>query len=329
MYQRYITRLLSLYAIDPLHIHAAQKGYRNEIYPVESSTGEMVQVTFYKSELGILNRVARADHVSSYLADSGLPARRRINQRTVKLHSASRTIYAGLYNYLPGSTISWEAYTRKHIVLLGKTLSDMHELLRSYVAVDEAPIEDELGALLIRMKTYFSDGRVMSALASKLGVSLRIHYPHFSLLMNSIRRLPGKQSLHMDFVRSNILFQDAQPQDVCTFESVSISGILDFEKTATGHPVYDVARSLAFLLVDCKYKSPESVTKYFVHSGYQKRGKADLIHTGRVLDQLVLFFLIHDFYKFLRHNPYETLNQNEHFIRTRDILHNRGVLHYT
>lgn len=329
MYQKYISRLLSLYAIDPLRIHEPQKGYRNEIYPVETTTGEMVQVTFYKSEIGILKRVARADRVSSYLSDNGMPARRRINQKTAQLRSPSRTIYAGLYNYLPGSTIAWEAYSRKHIVLLGKTLSDMHATLASYKAIDESPIEDELGALLIRIKAYFSDHRVSLALADKLGVTLSIHYLHFALMMNGVRRLPGKQSLHMDFVRSNVLFSPAKPGDVCTFESLSISGILDFEKTATGHPLYDVARSLAFLLVDCKYKSAESVTKYFVHSGYQKRGQAHLVHTGRLLDEMVLFFLIHDFYKFLQHNPYEMLWQNEHFIRTRDILRHRGVLHYS
>lgn len=328
MYQEYITRLLTLYTIDPLRIHHPQKGYRNEIYPVETATGEVVQVTFYKSELGILKRVARADRVSSYLADLGLPARRRINQKTVQLRSPTQTIYAGLYNYLPGSTIAWESYTRKHIVLLGKTLSDIHAALVGYKALDESPIEDELGALLIRMRSYFSDERVVSALSEKVNLTLDINYAHFGRLLHGIKQLPGRQSLHMDFVRSNVLFQEAIHGDVCSFESVSISGILDFEKTATGHPLFDVARSLAFLLVDCKYKTIEEVTKYFIHSGYQKRGKAQLTHTGRLLDEVVLFFLLYDFYKFLRHNPYESLDQNEHFIRTRDILIHRGVVHY-
>jgi aminoglycoside phosphotransferase (APT) family kinase protein len=119
----------------------------------------------------------------------------------------------------------------------------------------------------------------------------------------------------MDFVRGNILFSG--------FE---ITGILDFEKTALGHPIMDMARTLAFLLVDCKYKTEEKVNKYFVQSGYTKRGanKETINDDDRGL--LVEMFLLYDLYKFLRHNPYESLYENEHYIRTKDILVKYGVI---
>jgi hypothetical protein len=133
----------------------------------------------------------------------------------------------------------------------------------------------------------------------------------------------------MDFVRSNILFDDTD-----TSNALAITGILDFEKTAQGNPVFDIARTLAFLLVDCKYKPADKVRKYFLRSGYIKRGAStfqDIYitdHNGKVnvLEQLLDVFLMHDFYKFLRHNPYESLESNEHFMRTRDMLVQRGFV---
>ncbi len=46
----------------------------------------------------------------------------------------------------------------------------------------------------------------------------------------------------------------------------------------------------------------------------------------KVLKALIGFFLLHDFHKFLKHTPYESLEQNHHFVRTRDILIDYGML---
>ena len=121
----------------------------------------------------------------------------------------------------------------------------------------------------------------------------------------------------MDFVRGNVLFEGSE-----------VVGILDFEKTAYGPVQYDVARTLAFLLVDCKYKDEAAVRRYFLQSGYTKRGAATLTYYPTILETLIELFLIHDFYKFLRHNPYESLKDNEHFTRTVSVLARNGVLHY-
>jgi hypothetical protein len=60
-------------------------------------------------------------------------------------------------------------------------------------------------------------------------------------------------------------------------------------------------------------------------SGYDKRGQADLANT-ELLEPLINLFLMYDFYKFLHHNPYESLKDNEHFVRTKLLLIKRRLL---
>ncbi|MBX6334367.1 phosphotransferase, partial [Candidatus Saccharibacteria bacterium] len=223
--------------------------------------------------------------------------------------------YAALYEYLPGKTIPWEAYTMDHIKQLGKAMSDMHALFAKLPQGDLPPVIDECRELLGRMERYFTDGGVRDAMARKLGLVLH-NAARLKPVLAETSSLPC-QPLHMDFVRSNILFDEQ--------EKAKITGILDFEKAAWGPPIFDIARTLAFLIVDCKYKEERKVRKYFLHSGYNKRGMANFTPTP-LLEDLLNFFLLHDFYKFLRHNPYESLEQNEHFTRTRDFLLNRNIL---
>jgi Ser/Thr protein kinase RdoA (MazF antagonist) len=166
------------------------------------------------------------------------------------------------------------------------------------------------------MQTYFAQAGVQKALKSKLHISTPKHLHDHLLALDNLARTPGQQPLHMDFVRGNILFTPTTSQ---------VSGILDFEKVAWGHPTFDVARTLAFLLVDCKYKTEPKIRKYFLHSGYNKRGKATFTG-GANLEKLIDMFLTYDFYKFLLHNPYESLPDNEHFVRTQALLHERNIV---
>ncbi|HEX9153621.1 MAG TPA: hypothetical protein VF809_02260, partial [Candidatus Saccharimonadales bacterium] len=116
----------------------------------------------------------------------------------------------------------------------------------------------------------------------------------------------------------NILFSDEPYDDAL---KVSISGVIDFEKTAYGHPLFDIARTLAFLMIDCKHKPADKVRKYFLGSGYIKRSSADLSSSYMsMLNPFIELFLFYDFYKFLRHNPYESLPDNEHFVRTVEFM---------
>lgn len=316
MYERLLPAVLEAYGVKPSKIFDSQKGYRNEIWPILTSDNSMISVIFYKREPDIINRVRRGDKVSEYLATYGVPARRRIENKLVSLKSSQRTVNAGVYNYLPGETIAWEAYTMDHIKNLGAAMGKMHLILSDMETQGLPSVYEEYMALLDRMSKYLANTKVEQSLLNKLGLKIdTAKIEQYINLLNEYHERAGQQALHMDFVRGNILFEGEQ-----------VSGILDFEKTAKGHTVMDVARTLAFLLVDCKYKQTKKVYKYFLFSGYQKRGQNKDIGDDKARNQFVAMFLLYDLYKFLLHNPYESLSQNEHFVRTRDILEGYGVV---
>lgn len=297
-------------------IRAPQKGYRNTSYAIETVHGTL-NLIVYKSEPDILQTIRRANHVGDFAAQQGLPARRTSSLKVAHLVDRSRQTYAALYHFLPGQTIPWEAYTMEHIKALGHGMAQLHHTLANYKARDLPDVTEQQLKINHRMQRYFGDPTVQKALAQKL--QLQVERTDFTRVLTACRYLPNPQALHMDFVRGNILFTNT-----------TITGILDFEKTARGSTLFDIARTLAFLMVDCKYKNQEQIRKYFLRSGYKKRGKGIIkrfIMDGiDILEELVLFFLLHDFYKFLRHNPYEALPQNEHFLRTKTILLNHRLI---
>lgn len=326
MYERSIPSILGAYGVNYREILPVQKGYRNEVYPIRLVGGRMIQLTVFKREADSLARIKRTDLVQQHAARRGLPTRRRYDSRLMILRSGEYVVYAGLFDYLSGETIPWEAYTRTHLKLLGGALGRLHRALADCPTTSLPNIIDESLALLGRMTQYVSDEQVCRAARDKLGVELAVPTV-CARVLSTCRSLPG-QALHMDFVRGNILFRPALEGDALQESGVALSGILDFEKTAVGHPIFDVARTYAFLLVDTKYKQPEEILASFLRSGYAKRGGMTTSLDPTLLYVLVNFYLLHDLYKFLRHNPYESLHKNEHFMRTTDMLVKRNVIRY-
>jgi Ser/Thr protein kinase RdoA (MazF antagonist) len=304
-------RILQRYGIADLAVAPLQKGYRSEVY----TAGNAVNLIIYKREPDSLAKLKNANHVGNYTATHGLPARQTADDRIMQLRAGSLVKYGALYGYLPGKTIPWEAYTKEHIKQLGGTMSTMHAVLKNLERQQLPLVTDEYQAICKRMQSYFKQPGVGKALQNKLGLGAPQTLSEQLQLLRLLSKLKGQQALHMDFVRGNILFD----------KDANITGILDFEKTAWGHVAFDIARTLAFLLVDCKYKDEVKVRKYFLLSGYNKRGQ-NLFSSWKMLEALLDLFLVYDFYKFLRHNPYEFLEQNEHFIRTRDFLLKRNIL---
>lgn len=305
----------------------AQSGFRNTSYPLRLKNRELVNIIVYKTEPNTIQIIRNTHVIGEYLAQKGFPSRQPLQKRILKLHSSLGDKYASLYSYLPGETIPWEAYTMEHIKALGKTMSDMHYLLASIKSQPKGipAIQDVLHQQISLMLSYFAQSGVRSALRHKLGLQFDTQtLKRLDKIIKATTELPA-QVLHMDFVRSNILFQSQTPQ---------IVGVIDFEKVAYGPRIFDVARTLAFLLIDCKSKTADKVHKYFLSSGYNKRGKmifADITlqfpaHSTSLLEELISYFLVYDFYKFLKHNPYESLPQNEHFVRTRDLLLQKEML---
>lgn len=327
MYLDLVPAVLEKYDLKHLEILPVQKGYRNESYPTILENGSKINIVFYKQEADILDRIRRANLVSNYLYSNKFPARHNYDNRILVISSPAGDRYVSVYTYLPGQTIPWESYTKKHIKLIGNTMSEMHSLMQNIKTENFPEIKNELSDTLIRINQYLDDPNVQGAIRYKLKLVINnsFYQKFYNLLQEPFLSI-NVQILHMDFVRGNILFNSKR-------DVPSITGIIDFEKSSVGNPVFDIARTLAFLIVDCKYKDPDKVKKYFLYSGYKKADKSEQLHLSvnniSILNELVCLFLLHDLYKFLIHNPYEYLDQNEHYIRTRDALIDRDMIHYT
>lgn len=336
------------YADQVKQIFPTETGYRNSVFPIELESGQKLALIFYKAEPNILTKIKLSNQVSNFLAEQNWPVRHtcQVNQRTIlQLGHQNKLHYCCLYNYLPGATINWADYSMKHIKLLGQVLGHLHHDLKKFTIANEEIYNPEilnLESKIITMNKYFCDTKIVLALEQKLKLALnQATFKQFKKLMSQQQQLPHQQWLHMDFVRSNLLFEHhtaaelnaTVTQDKFSFPTshasapdyLTISGILDFEKTAFGSPILDLARTLAFLLVDCKDKSEPKIIKYFIYSGYHKRGTQPLPDMKLVMN-FTQFFLFYDFYKFLCHNPYQSLPLNEHFVRTRDYLLNQGLI---
>ncbi len=342
-----VEKILKAFKINSktVKIYSQEKGYRNTVIPVELQSGEKLAVIIFKQEPEILDRIKRSNAVTLFLAENGWPVRRPLTnnneQSILKLSLKDQSCYCCVYNYLPGSTINWESYTQKHIKLLGQVLGYLHQDLENFES-QEGFFENQevlmLEDILSEMSIYFSKKTTLKALTAKLKLNPNKEaLKYFKQLLKNLKKIEPQQALHMDFVRSNLLFKTKKIDQINNLRfafdpakqkksrTLTISGILDFEKTAQGPKIVDLSRSLAFLLVDCKYKTEKQVRKYFLYSGYQKRGKQNIEHR-ELINPLVKFFLFYDFYKFLKHNPYEFLEQNEHFVRTRDYLVDQRML---
>jgi Ser/Thr protein kinase RdoA (MazF antagonist) len=324
-----VTRIATAYGHVVDQVLPPQSGYRNTAYPLYINGGTPANLILYKREPHILPRIQLVGSLGTALKAAGLPVRYPLDSRITAIDSTRGQRYAALYNYLPGHTIPWEAYTRHHIKLMGQAMSDLHAALKP-LRLPAPHVADEYGAIFRHMSTYFSDPHIQRAMRHKLGQQIDpIAIRHYQRILDRSRRFPGTQLLHLDFVRSNILFGTTldDPRTRYKRGGVALTGIIDFEKAALGHPIFDLARTLAFLLVDCKYKSSRQIYRHFLYSGYSKRGAAAYHEQwDRLLDELIGLFLLHDFYKFLRHNPYEALADNEHFGRTRDLLLRRHLI---
>lgn len=324
-----IQRVLELYNVPYISIRKPQSGYRNDSYPIRINETEYYNLLFYKREPHIESVIRKCNALSNYLSTTQLPVRTVVDPRIIKLTHESYTRYACLYTYLPGSTIPWEAYTRNHIKLIGKTLSHLHSALKKAPQISAPDITETNHTIATKMINYFTSEGVMRAMQLKL---------HCLLPAKTIQSITEQkkttsddvQLLHMDFVRGNILFAPVN-SDIDTYlveGKVNLTGIIDFEKASYGTVTHDIARTLAFLLVDCKFKTEQQVYKYFLHSGYLKRGGGTPIDTDK-LEDLINFYLLYDFYKFLLHNPFEYLKTNEHYMRTFLLLKKRGIIETT
>lgn len=323
-----VRKILTLYGERFVSCDAVMSGYRNHSHIVRCEPDKIANLIVYKSEPGIVERVRRLNALTSVLAASGLPVRYPLNSKLVDVGVGMRRSVAALYNYLPGETIPWEAYRRSHVKLLGMAMARLHAAGEVFEG-DLPHVTDECREHVERMRRYFCRDDVIAAMESKLSLRIGIgELERLAEFLEACRELPVRV-LHMDLVRSNVLFSTAGADNVLAVDSLAITGILDFEKAALGHPLFDIARSFAFLLVDCPLPYSR-LQKYFIDSGYRKYGggkvRPETVAGKDVLTTLVDLFLLYDLYKFLRNAPYESLPENHHFVRTVAMLRARKLV---
>jgi len=322
--------LKSYYHLKNVKLEILDGGYRNQCYKVICERGEYVFI-IYKREADTLKTIRAAHMVANELYKKGFPSRVPIQTNTsrniIRIKRQDGFHNGALYPFLSGTTIPWEAYTRRHLKSMGKVISDMHYTLKPFKNL-KCKIKnwsDFTESEIKRMQVYLKG--VETWIEKKLHVSLNWKFIKkvFKEIITQTKSYPHN-ILHYDFVRGNILFSHRLDKHIDIYP---ITGIIDFEKVCFGPEIADIARTLAFLIVDCKYKSERMVRKRFLFSGYEKRGKNALSFSEKqqeVLEQLLNFFWLRDFWKFLVHNPYEDLYLNEHYLRTRDKLTQRKLL---
>ncbi len=305
------------YGFEVLKITKLDGGFRNSCFKIDCETESFVFI-IYKAEKNIKSTIINAHFTTEYLSDNGFPVRVPIKTKSGEEVSeitwGGGRHFAALYNFLEGVTIPWEAYTRRHIKSIGKTLSDMHFYLRDVDIPDNVRLPDwylDTIKEVDLMKKYFKE--VEPWIEKKLKVKL--NWTKLIKLYDFIKSIKQQNFciLHYDFVRGNILFSRKLDKKLDIYP---ICGILDFEKVCVGPKIADIARTLAFLIIDCKYKDESTVRRRFLKSGYIKRGKSKFSVTKKELDNLIQYFWLRDFWKFLVHNPYEYLHMNEHYKRT-------------
>lgn len=327
-----LAEIAAMYGVELAVIGSVEGGYRNLSHSFTDKNGKQYNFILYKNEPEIVSLIRRTNALGTFVHQAGLAVRAPIDERILRVGNR----YGSLYEYLDGVTIPWEAYTMKHIKLLGQAMANFHTAATGFRGTPLPDVENIYLEITMRMQRYFADENVSKALEEKL--RLRVQLPEFNPLLHAAQQLPNRTPLHMDLVRSNVLFKTTEVKALSFVEnkmgnlqigSVELAGILDLEKAAVGHPLFDLARTLSFLLVDCA-KPEDKIRKYFLDSGYRKRGGRELhpvrINDEDLLEQLLTLFLTYDFYKFLKQNPYESLPKNHHFKRTVDILLARKVL---
>lgn len=322
---------------DTLNIVEYPQGYMNHVFEVKFSSKEDPLASTKKSVVVIYNSMRyKGDEwkqfltaisaIGEYLTQEGYVCRNAVKNldgdyiSTISLDK-SGLHFLGVYDYIEGKTIEWNGYTRRHLRAIGEAMAKMHVLL------ELRNIQKEYAAIK-QWQDYFAQDnqRLLSYLKLNAPhvlrkVGLKIDFDRLNDLIAELKNLSESQTtlaqnqlIHCDFVRGNILFTGKKL--VNTYE---IAGILDFEKMLYGPVEVDLARTYAFLLVDCQYKTADEVNKYFLEEGYGLLGRGRN-YSISYLNRYMVYFWLRDFWKFLECNPYESLVQNYHFNKTVEIL---------
>ncbi len=265
-------------------------------------------------------QLEQAYETAEILSRHGIPC--RIPHKTdtgrhlieVKIPGSENKHFFGIYNFLPGSTLPWEGWTRRHLRSLGSTMAKMHEIWKA-ARIDTQNLP-EWNSYLNHDYEHLCGYFIKNAPYIQSKLSLKFDKEACDQLIDSIKQLSQSfesQLIHYDLVRGNVLFSDKKEKLI-----YPIIGIIDFEKVMLAPVIVDIARTLAFLIVDCKYKTENEISRYFFDEGClaQSENQQAKKFSLEALKPLVLYFWLRDLWKFLLSNPYESLKENYHFNKT-------------
>ncbi|GAB4163253.1 MAG: hypothetical protein Fur003_5980 [Candidatus Dojkabacteria bacterium] len=294
------------------------EGYMNNCYLINTPKQQLIMVIYNSNRYKTETDINRLEEI--YSLNLNLPIRKPIGYNNSKhlmkyTRKSGISNFVGLYNYLEGETLPWEGYTRRHLFALGEMHKQLHLSLSTqpptkYIeSWDQYIKRDSAKLISYFIKNSLSIERKVKISLDILGLkALTESFSHYRL---------AAQLTHMDFVRGNILFSNIKHK-----EKYEITGILDFEKMLIAPVEFDIARTLAFLLVDCRFSSDEKIIEYYLKKGYGYQEKKN----DRVIQKFLIYFWCRDLWKFLVSNPYESLADNFHYKATVERLIASGLL---
>jgi Ser/Thr protein kinase RdoA (MazF antagonist) len=368
--ERIINILRKYYGFDfsnvlSIEIAKIDEGYMNNciiirLLPQNQRLVIIIYNTNRYSEEKSQNRIKNAYMAARVLNRNSIPVRIPLKTATsppkdfIEINvTDQKTTILGVYNYLPGQTVPWESYTRRHLRAVGLYMRRIHHIWQQ-----EDPNKypflpkwtDYIRNDSQKLFKYFKKNQ--QYIKKKLDIEIDLDF--IKTLKKQITNSPLHQPhlnqlVHQDLVRGNILFGSMKKKNI-----YPIHGIIDFEKILIANPITDLARTLSFLFVDCKYKTIPEIKKYFLDQGYfafetihnqkfpnapkQSKLKQETVtkeKNKKLLTELppfrhikhfMLYFWVRDLWKLLSRNPYQDLMHNFHYKQTSNRLHAEKVI---
>ena len=149
-----LAEIATKYGISIDTVGPVEGGYRNLSHSFTGSDGKRYNFILYKNEPESVELIRRTNALGTHVAGRGLPVRAPHDKRILRVGKR----YGSLYGYLEGSTIPWDAYTKKHIKLLGYAMAKFHEAAADYDGPMLPNVEKVYLEILERMRHYFAEG---------------------------------------------------------------------------------------------------------------------------------------------------------------------------
>lgn len=165
--------------------------------------------------------------LSEHLGKQGV-ATRRLVPGSLQILPRSSLRWSAVYFGVPGQTISWSDYSLPLVSAAVKYLERIHQAGRSFP--DRAELD----------RVELSDPPVLPA-AELTGCRVnRVAWRQRAERLACLNQ--GQKTatvLHGDYGRANIIFDGER-----------VAGVVDFDRAAWGHPVFDLGRFVSYLLLD-------------------------------------------------------------------------------